>query len=241
MLALMTDKAGYGDDFTMRKQRCLNFVSTEHSAGWDPDVNYKRYVSYSADLAKESFLNFNCEYFRSLFFDLAPILSIPLYQQHKPHEYIYPESYHRNYTPYESEFLVNRMGQGAFCHPESDTQAILKTEFLKKEGKSDRVRVTAYSYRTEERVDFVPELGGDGFMHDVPVHWVEYIPIVRTRTAAIRELGLSDKQFDDSASGGALQDVLRARLSRGYGHGILCCTTEDEDTPFDGAFSDIKS
>ncbi len=244
MIALMTDTAGFGDDFAMRKDGCLNFVSSEHSAHWDLDTSdYKRYYSYSADIARKTFVDFNCSYFKYLYFDLAPLLSIPLYQQHKPQEYIYPENYFRNYTPYESEFLANRVGQNAFCHPDTATQTILKTEFLDKEGGSDKIRVTAYSYRAEDRLDFVTELGGDGNLHAVPVHWVEYIPIVQTGTAAMRELGLSEKDFDESVSGGTVKDALDQIGSylHGYGHGILCCKTDDENMPFDGAFSKIKS
>lgn len=240
MIALLTDPTGYGDDFAMRKSGCLNFVSSEHSASWDLDTNYKRYYSYSADLSKRTFLDFNRTYFKSLFFDLAPLLSIPLYQQHKPQEYLYPESYHRNYTPYESEFLANRTGQKAFRHPATATETILKTEFSEKEGESDRIRVTAYSYRTEDRLDFVPELGGDGCMHAVPVHWVEYIPVVNTTTAYLKELGLSDKEFDD-ASAGDFKETLKSCgiLSQGYGHGILCCTTSG-DSPIEEKLKDLS-
>lgn len=242
MIALMTDPAGYGDDFRMRKSGCLNFVSSEHSASWDLDADYRRYFSYSADLAKQTFVNFNCDYFKHLFFDLAPILSIPLYQQYKPQEYFYPEKYPRNYTPYESEYLANLAGQNAFCHPLTATPAILKTEFLEEEGKSDRIRVTAYSYRTEDRVDFVTEFGGDGNYHEIPVHWVEYIPVCNTGTAALKELGLSKKQFDVRSQGGPLLEALRrcGAGACGYGHGILCCKTED-DAPFDEAFADLAS
>ncbi len=241
MISLLTDPAGYGDDFAMRKSGCLNFVSSEHSASWDLDTDYRRYYSYSADIAKRKFMDFNCAYFKSLYFDLAPLLSIPLYQQHKPQEYLYPESYPRNFTPYESEYLANRTGAQAFCHPESATPSVLKTEFLEREGKSDRIRVTAYSYRTEDRLDFVPTLGGDGNMHAVPVHWVEYIPIVNTAMAHLKELGLSEKEFDEGAASGSLKDVLLGCgiLSRGYGHGILCCTTAD-DSSIENKLNDIS-
>ena len=242
MIALMTDPAGYGDDFNMRKSGCLNFVSSEHSASWDLDADYRRYFSYSADLAKQTFVGFNCDYFKHLFFDLAPVLSIPLYQQYKPQEYFYPEKYPRNYTPYESEYLANLAGQNAFCHPQTATPAILKTEFEREEGKSDRIRVTAYSYRAEDRVDFVTEFGGDGNYHEVPVHWVEYIPVCNTETAVLKELGLSKKEFDVRSGGGPLLDALRryGAGASGYGHGMLCCKI-GEDVPFDEEFADFVS
>ncbi len=242
ILALLTDTAGFGDDFRMRKDGCLNFISSEHSASWDLEAGYKRYRSYSADLSKEIFLAFNGSYFKNLYFDLAPLLSVPLYQQHKPQEYFYPEKYPRNFTAHESEYLANRVGQEAFCHPETNTPTILKTKFLKEEGKSDRIGVTAYSYRTEQRVEYVPEFGGDGCYHDVPVYWTEYIPVVNRGSAALKEFGLSEKAFDDGAEGNKLRAALAkcGAISFGYGHGILCCKVSDEETPFDGAFPDLK-
>ncbi|MDE6274098.1 MAG: hypothetical protein K2L87_03515, partial [Clostridiales bacterium] len=114
MLELMRSTRGFGDDFTFRKSGCLNYISSEHSASWDMNTAYSRYASYDLNQIRNNFLSFNRAYFRSLYFDLAPLLSIPLYQQHKPKEYIYRESYERNYTSYEAECAVNRVGVNAF-------------------------------------------------------------------------------------------------------------------------------
>lgn len=239
MLALLKDAEGYGDDFQMQKSGCLNYISSEHSAQWDPDTDPSAYRSHSFDLAKKKFVSFNDGYFRSLYFDLAPLLSIPLYQQQKPREYIYKESYPRNYTRYETEYAVNHIRQGAFAPVGAATGCILKTSLLRKDGKSDKVLVTAHAYRTEERVDFVPTLGGDGHIHDVPVHWTEYIPIKRNSTVMLKELGVSTLQF--ASVDEIKQRILRRNIANfGYGHGILCCVTED-DSEFDSDFDITKN
>ncbi len=238
LLALIKDADGYGDDFTMVKSGCLNYISSQHSSDWDPDTDGAQFYSYSHDIARQNFINFNVAYFRSLYFDFAPLLSIPLYQQQKPHEYIYKDFYDRNYTRHETEYAVNNMNVAAFAPPEAKTTTILKTHFMATEGKSDKVCVTAYSYRTVDRVDFIPVLGGDGNFHNVPVPWVEYIPISNERTVMLKELGLSGRSFGENSE---LKEKLKNHgiEKYSYRHGILCCITDDSD--FDSDFDINKN
>ncbi len=238
MLALMKDKENYGDDFRMIKSGCLNFISSEHSARWDMDTNYRRYIKYDVDEARATFVGFNAAYFRSLYFDFAPLLSIPLYQQHKPAEYIYKHDYERNYTSYEAEYAANAVGEAAFKHHLSATQAILKTSLVSKDGASDHVAVTAHSYRIEPRVDFVPVLGGDGDIHSVPVPWDEYIPISNVRTVKIKELDVDDRELERRMAAGTLAAVIAAYGTRAYAHGLLCCLVGADDTSFDSKITD---
>ena len=241
MLALMKNKIGWGDDFTMQKSGPLNFISTEHSAYWDMDTSYKNYLSYSVDLAKNKFLTFNQSYFKSLFFDFAPLLSIPLYQQHKPHEYIYQDSYPRNYSGHETEYAVNALGRHIFAPPEAATESILKTSFLDSDGKSDRVRVTAYSYQAFERVDYETRMGGDGHMHTIPIPWIEYVPISNDSDVKLKEFGMTERTFEKKTATEELLGVFKTCGIRAYGyhHGILCCTIDRDNTAFDAELTKI--
>ena len=81
--------------------------------------------------------------------------------------------------------MANVVGYDKLIHPDSATEAILKTELLGKGERSDAVAVTAYSYETFPRIDFIPVKGGDGRYHQVPVHWVEYCPISQTTQVQI--------------------------------------------------------
>ncbi|MDE6790720.1 MAG: hypothetical protein K2J61_03255 [Clostridia bacterium] len=233
MLDLMKDKAHYGDDFTFIKSGCLNYVSSEHSASWDMNADHKRYFSYGVDEALNNFLSFNNAYFRSLYFDFAPLLSVPLYQQHKPKEYIYRDNYPRNLSSYEAEVAVNALGDRAFADEYADTPSILKTGLLYKEGKSDAVGVTAYAYHIEPRVDYVPVFGGDGCVHSVPVPWDEYIPVQRESVVKLKELPFSDKQFYYGEDKTGLHDALSALGTTSFGRGILCCLVNDINASFD--------
>lgn len=239
MLALMKDGAHYGDDFVFNKRKCLNYVSSEHSASWDLDTGYSRYVSFDIDAARKNFMSFNTAYFRNFYFEFAPLLSIPLYQQQKPKEYIYRENYPRNYTSYEAECAVNRVGEQAFPCEGAATRSILKTSFLGKDGASDAVGVTAHAFRTEQRVEYKSVFGGDGRVHSVPVYWDEYIPIESYSTVKLKQLNMTDKAFEQKLEDKRFESFLGAFGAHAYGNGLLCCKVDDSDTPFDSRFGEI--
>ncbi len=197
MLSIIKGGSPYGDDFDFYKRKSLNYVISEHSQIWDMDTSSQKYASYDVDQCKEVFIKFNAEYFKSLYFDLGPLLAIPLYQQIKPSDYTYRKNYARNYTARESEILANRLGK-ALMHPATRTNVIYKTQFVRKEKDVDVVNVYANSYKTVRRVDFIPVLGGDGRWHAVPVPWLQYIPISKRTEIRIKSVDLTDNDFRKS-------------------------------------------
>lgn len=229
MLDIMKSDRSYGDDFYFTKSRCLNFISSEHSAQWDLDTDYHRYQSFDYDASRREFINFNTHFFKALYFELAPLLAIPLYQQHKPVEYIYKTNYARNYTSYETECAVNKLGYQNFQHELAATPSILKAGLVNKQGNTDETQITAYAYTTEERVDYVSVFGGDGFFHEVPVYWVEYIPVSRESTVKIKQFEMSDKEFNDKRKQADVDSML-SNYSRLYSYyrKLLCCLSGDE-------------
>lgn len=196
LMDIMTGGSPYGDDFDFVKRKCLNYIISEHSQSWSPDTDTSHYASYDLELCKKAFIDFNHSYFTGFYFDMAPLLSIPLYQQNKPREYIYKTDYPRNYTTREAEILANKLGERNFAHPNSATPAILKTKLVKKEARVDDLTVEAFSYRTVNRTDYVMVMGGDGRTHSVPVPWVEYIPLSKVSGFTVEDLGnISEPEF----------------------------------------------
>jgi hypothetical protein len=198
-LALLKNANGYGDDFHFIKANRYNIIVSEHSQGWNMSTSPVNYHSHDIDEIQQKFIGFNTNYFRSVFFDFAPLLSIPAYVE-RPTATLDPvEDYDSNYTYYAHELMANAVGREAFKHPESATEAILKTQVLEKKGKADVVSVTAYSYTAIQRVDFIPVLGGDGKYHNVPVNWTEYIPVSQITTMSVEATDMSEKQFYNCA------------------------------------------
>jgi hypothetical protein len=63
------------------------------------------------------------------------------------------------------------------------------------QGQTDETCITAYSYDIEKRVDFVPVYGGDGYFHDVPVEWDEYLPLIANNNFYITTQELSQDHY----------------------------------------------
>lgn len=179
MLYLMKMPAPYGDDFDFTKSKMLNYITSEHAQTWQIEEDTSQYAKYEVALCREALKNYYMDFFQRFFFDIAPVMSIPLYQQHKSHEYIYRDSYERNFTSFESEVLANCFPVDLFAHPDTNSDVILKTSLVSKKNNLDNLQVEAHSFRTVEHTDYVTKLGGDGRLHDVPVDWIEYVPLDR--------------------------------------------------------------
>ncbi len=204
MVDLMTSGVGYGDDFAFSKSGMLNCIRSDHAQTWQTDTNPSRYKSYDLAASRAAFLAFNTEYFKSLYFDLAPVLSVPLYRMTEPHEYIYRDVYPSNYTEYEAEVVANTFNPAQFAPAEAKTNSILKASFAQKQGGADTMEVTAYSFDTVPRVDYVDVFGGDGRVHAVPVPWTEYIPVSRTSQMAVKAVDGSRENYNKLSAESAL-------------------------------------
>ena len=196
MLSLLKSKEGYGDDFNLVKSHMINLLNSIHSTGDAIFVDVTRFYDFDYEKIKEKFIDYNDYYFKAIFFDLAPLLCIPLYQQHKAHEYIYKGTIKSNFTSYEHEVMVNRHDISSLVDPESDTQAILKTNVISNKDGIDTLQVVAHSFKSVKHVEIVPKLGGDGRMHGVPVTWYEYIPLEKESTIAMTSIGGDRVKFN---------------------------------------------
>lgn len=199
MISLLKNK-DYGDNFYFGKNKKINTIIAEHTANWDLNLNVDKFKSYSYEKCKDFFINFNKDYFDKFFFTLLPLISIPLYQQYMAGDYIYNTEFKNNYNPYTVETLANNMKVNYFTHPNTQTNAILKASPLSSTGETDLVNITAYSYRIEPRVEYVSVKGGDGYYHDVPVNWDEYIPLSKESTMEIKKLEIDDIKFEQLSS-----------------------------------------
>lgn len=178
MVDLIRSKSGYGDDFHFIKTKRTNRIITGHSQGRPINLLPNNYISYAYDVIHQSFMSKNLEFFKAVYFDFAPLLAIPVYQERPVHSLKPIPDYSQKYSLKECEVLANCVDRSYVVHPNTKTQAILKSSYVGSENDVDQTCITAYSYDIEQRVDNIPVLGGDGHMHLVPVFWDEYLPLV---------------------------------------------------------------
>ncbi|MDE6565815.1 MAG: hypothetical protein K2L47_01970, partial [Clostridia bacterium] len=186
----------YGDDFYFVKQGKLNTIYSHHGDTWDMLAG-RNISSYSVDLAKQLFTNYNCGFFKNMYFMLAPLLNIPLYQQYKPNDMDIDLSSETNIAAREAEMVVNILPDNYISAKGSATQVISKVKFISSIGEVDNIMIYAYSYSVTHRTDFIPRVAGNGRTYSVPVNWDEYNPLLKTTEALIFDTnGLSREEHD---------------------------------------------
>lgn len=196
ILRLLKDRqVGYGDDFDFYKNKMINIIIPDHMQELNLDMNPAQYRHFDYEKAKKEFQEINAEYFKAIYFSLAPLLCVPMYQQIRPLEAIYGRNTLRRSSFWEDESLANFWGEDRFKHPSCVTDSIIKTE-KRDVGNGDSViTVYAYGYRRRQRLTYVSVWGGDGRSHQVPVYWDEYISVTGQGSIRIRE----DNDFEDNA------------------------------------------
>lgn len=186
MMKIIKDKeVGFGDDFSFVKRNGINIVEPSHLQNVDLSGDPGNFLSYDLEDSRKRFNDYNNFYFKSFYFAFAPILAIPVYQQQKPHEYIYKDIYKSRTSCWEHEYLANQLPVGMLKHPESITSNIVKTGFVSSNDGADRLQVTTYGNKGIPRVDLVSVLGGDGKTHLVSVPWTEYVPVKKTTNVIV--------------------------------------------------------
>ena len=180
---------GYGDDFNFVKKNRTNEIFTDHSQTRAVRIDPSEYTSHKFEQVKANFIEKNVAFFKAVYFDLAPILAIPVYQDRPVHSLKPIPSHEQQYSFKEFESLANSLASAHVAHPNTKTSTILKSQFLTKNVDTDMVQITAYSYDIENRTDYIPVWGGDGKLHNVPVHWDLYIPLTKTNTFGITDSG----------------------------------------------------
>lgn len=196
MLKLLKDKeVGFGDDFDFVKQKMINTIVPSHLQDLNLDLNPDQYLNFDYDKAKEDFYTINARYFRAIYFSLAPLLCVPMYQQIRPQHDIYGHDMQRQSAFWEHEALANFWGGDHFKHPECVTDCILKTEQQKERNDKSTITVYAHGYRAEQRLTYISKCGGDGRSHNVPVYWNEYLPVTGSGHILMKE----DNEFDDNS------------------------------------------
>ena len=215
----------YGDDFRFVKKKELNYIMSSHMQNADIDTNPEVFRNYDHDAARKFFVDYVDKYFAAFYFDLAPLISIPLYQMHQSFENIFKGTVDPNVTSFESEMIANHFDQKLFRHPDSDTEAILKRTVVKKNGKlGDLVNVHAHSYKAIPHTDYFTKMGGDGRPHEIPVTWYEYIELEQVTPLAVQSCHASEKKFRNGIQNQALRDFLSRLDKRGiiiYQRGLI--------------------
>ncbi len=203
LVDLINSKEPFGDDFTFIKHGCLNYIVTNHSQNFNYSINPSYFETLDIESSRQKFMYYVGEYFKNIYFDLAPVISIPLMQEHKDINYIYNKDggYNSNFNRFEQEVVCNSFDYENLLNPETYKDlklGIIKTSLIKKEEDEDIVNAKCYSYKGVERVTLVPRTASDGSVHNVPVHWIEYFPLEKDNVVKIKNVNKSRSNMNSN-------------------------------------------
>lgn len=176
MTALIKNKAPYGDDFYFTKIGELNEIASYHGQNWDFDTVPSQFASHDVKESRKVFNDFNNDYFEKMYFELAPLLSIPIYQDEPSRSYDDIEA-DSNFAIRQISAIANSFDSDVFEPEGSATNSILNVVRVAKYGLCDVIKVVANAYAAYERVDYVSKYCKDGNYYNVAVPWYEYLPI----------------------------------------------------------------
>ncbi len=220
MVDLLRSETGYGDDFIFKKRGKYNYIKSEHAQNWDMNTHPSNYYSYDFEQIKSNFISFNNQYFKNIYFDFAPLLSIPSYHSEPSLIFEPIRKDNSNYSNYEHEILANVIGTEKFAPKGTATDVILKATHMCSHNDTDCVMINAKSFSAHKRIDYIPMLGRDGRVHPVPVPWTEYLPIESNTKIAVKSLGLNRKDFVTKAKEHGIESSIYDTPSA-YFHGLF--------------------
>jgi len=197
---LLLDKDNFGDDFMLIKSGRNNIVISEHTSRFSLDARTENYFSHDYSEIKRKFISYNNEYFKSIYFDFAPLLSIPAYHADNEKSFEkYINMHTQNYPTAEYEVLANRLREPSMIPHGCDTEVIFKARPLNRYGDVDNAEIVGRGFNAVPRTDLIPVLGGDGRLHTVAVNWLEYLPVEKSTYISVKRVGLSTDEFYERA------------------------------------------
>ncbi len=196
MCELILRKKPYKDDFTFYKKKKVNIISSEHGKYTEPYDPNMLFGMIDISKMRRSFVNEITECFNSLYFEMAPLLCIPLYQTTEAGDFNVTEHY-RNVSDYDAEAMANSMNSKLFMPEGSDTPQILKVTYQRTVGKTDFFKVDSFAFKKVPQVEFVTVMGGDGLPHEVPVPWFRYDPLHKESAIGARKFTGNKFQYQN--------------------------------------------
>ncbi|UKS53940.1 MAG1210 family protein [Mycoplasma feriruminatoris] len=175
LVELVQDRnKSFGDNYHMLKVNKWIVFTTDKLNEINFYDHEDQYEHYSIEHIQNHFYSINKNYFKTMYWSLAPYFSIPSLAQINP-GYIDKTETKLALSDYEHEVCANFLPPKLLDHPNIKTNSIIKTQLVANRDDIDYVRATSIGFDIVPRVDYIPVWGGDGRYHDVPVPWDEYI------------------------------------------------------------------
>lgn len=170
-------------DYLFTKAKSLNVINSSSFNNEDLYYYANRYYGYFDYRAiQKDFIDFNNKFFDAIYFMIAPILTIPIYQQTKYYDNS-PEKGDSGYSVFAIESKINlTYDKSMYIHPNAKTESIFKAKRVSLKNNVETDLITSHSYETKLRTVIVTVFDFEAGAVPVPVVVIDYIPITMETT-----------------------------------------------------------
>ncbi|AEM68678.1 MAG1210 family protein [Mycoplasma putrefaciens] len=195
LMQLIEDNTyGFGDNFIMFKISKALFISSSNLDHFEINDNLLKYYTYDYNEIKNTFIKDNANYFDQIYWLFAPFFAIPTLSNSSSETIIFNNNQTFDLTVSEVESQVWSLSKTLFDHELVKTDSLLKAVVV--DQKNHLYEIHSKGYDIVKRTDFIPVLGDDGWWHDVPVIWddyVEYQKITKIKLTPFKEFVIDDQ------------------------------------------------
>jgi hypothetical protein len=112
--------------YTVSKDKDINIVLSHFANELSTAFDSSLLVQYDFEVLKQAFHDFTFNFFKNIYFALAPTLCIPLYQQFGYQKHL--NDIKSGVSNLEVETFVNHIDPHLINHPESDTDNLIRVQ-----------------------------------------------------------------------------------------------------------------
>lgn len=180
------------NDYVFIKDKEINIIESPTFNQHDLYYLANRYYGYfDYRKIRDDFINFNINFFNAIYFMLAPILTIPIYQQTRYFD-LSSKKGDKGYSCYAMESKINlSLDKDIYVHPDSKTENIFKVNRIVLKNNVETDEVIAYGYRTSFRTVVVTVVDFEAGTVLVPVIVIDYISVSKKTNIENRILDIS--------------------------------------------------
>lgn len=209
---LIKNDLPFGDDFTFVKDKKITEITSKHSINFNYFTNPSIFYNFDYEECKKKFLEYNSKYFESLYFDFAPLFSIPEFQL--PNQYDNKGfKLDSNLSLYELETIANSLSEDIIKPIDAYTSCINKIQYISKYNNFDFIKINSHSFREVERVDKVRTKSKDGIAYEVDVPWKDYIPVYNVTNVLIGVYGLTSVDIKNLKNNEIYKEIVNNYLN----------------------------
>jgi hypothetical protein len=176
--------------YTVNKSKNINIALSHFANELSTAFDSSLLVQYDFEVLKQVFHDFTFNFFKNIYFALAPFLCIPLYQQFGYQKHL--NDIKSGISNLEVETFINHIDPHLINHPESDTDNLIRV--TSSDDKSHIQQIVSNTFKLIHNMIPTPVRGVHVGTRIINVPITEFHP--RSRTTYVSQMPIANSKSD---------------------------------------------